>query len=82
MGRLFHADDNERPGSQMQKNQVSQLRMHAANALVRARKLPIRYSSNDLRQLAIGLLWLDRKGLAPKDQGRVDELISSTRETA
>jgi hypothetical protein len=38
------------------------LRRHAADALRRARKLPVGPARNDLRQLAIGLLWLDRRG--------------------
>jgi hypothetical protein len=40
----------------------SPLRRHAADALRRARKLPVGRARNDLRQLAIGLLWLDRRG--------------------
>jgi len=42
---------------------ASPLRRHAADALRRARKLPIGRSRNDLRQLAMGLLWLDRRDL-------------------
>jgi len=42
---------------------VSPLRRHAADALRRARKLPIGRARNDLRQLAMGLLWLDRRDL-------------------
>lgn len=41
---------------------VSPLRLHAADALRRARKLPIGHARNDLRQLAVGLIWLDRRG--------------------
>ena len=40
----------------------SPLRRHAADALRRARKLPIGHDRNDLRQLAIGLLWLEKRG--------------------
>jgi len=36
--------------------------MQAADALRRARKLPVGHERNDLRQLAIGLLWLEKKG--------------------
>jgi len=42
---------------------ASPLRRHAADALRRARKLPIGHERNDLRQLATGLLWLERRGL-------------------
>jgi len=40
------------------------LRRQVADVLRRARKLPIGHDRNDLRQLAIGLLWLERRGLA------------------
>jgi hypothetical protein len=36
-------------------------RKHAADALRRARKLPVGHSRNDLRQLAMGLLGLDKQ---------------------
>jgi hypothetical protein len=41
---------------------VSPIRRQAAEAFRRARKLPIGHDRNDLRQLAVGLLWLERKG--------------------
>jgi hypothetical protein len=41
---------------------ISKLRLHATDALKRARKLPVGAARNDLRQLAIGLIWLDRRG--------------------
>jgi hypothetical protein len=41
---------------------ASAIRRHAADALRRARKLPIGHARNDLRQLALGLLWLERRG--------------------
>jgi hypothetical protein len=66
----------------MQTNQVSPLRTHAADALIRARKLPVGPSRNDLRQLAIGLLWLDKKGLGARIQNRLDEIVTSPSETA
>jgi hypothetical protein len=47
---------------------VSPIRRQAADALRRARKLPIGHDRNDLRQLAVGLLWLERKGLEPADR--------------
>jgi hypothetical protein len=40
----------------------SPLRRQAADALRRARKLPVGPARNDLRQLAIGLRWLDDRG--------------------
>jgi hypothetical protein len=61
----------------MQKDQVSPLRTHAADALIRARKLPIGPSRNDLRQLAIGLRWLERKGLSSKVENRLNECTSA-----
>jgi hypothetical protein len=38
------------------------IRRQAAEALRRARKLPIGHARNDLRQLAVGLLWLEKRG--------------------
>jgi hypothetical protein len=40
---------------------VSALRRQAADALRRARKLPAGSDRNDLRQLAVGLLWLEKQ---------------------
>ena len=40
----------------------SPLRRQAADALRRARKLPIGPARNELRQLAIALRWLEKKG--------------------
>jgi len=42
---------------------VSPLRTQAADALRRARKLPVGPDRNDLRQLAVGLRFLDKKRL-------------------
>jgi hypothetical protein len=42
---------------------ASLIRSHAADALRRARKLPIGHDRNDLRQLAVGLLWLEKRDL-------------------
>jgi hypothetical protein len=42
---------------------LSPLRRHAADALRRARKLPVGPSRNDLRQLAFGLRFLEKQGL-------------------
>jgi hypothetical protein len=52
---------------------VSLIRRHAADALRRARKLPIGHARNSLRQLAMGLLWLERKGfVATVNEGKLD----------
>jgi hypothetical protein len=42
---------------------VSPIRKQATDALRRARKLPIGPHRNDLRQLAIGLRWLEKQRL-------------------
>ena len=48
---------------------VSPLKRHAGDALRQARKLPVGHASrNDLRRLALGLLWLERKGLQTTDR--------------
>ena len=41
----------------------SPLELQAADALRRARRLPVGADRNDLRQLATGLLWLHRRGM-------------------
>ena len=53
----------------------SALRRQAADALRRARKLPVGADRNDLRQLAIGLLWLDRHGAPPRVIARLNAII-------
>jgi hypothetical protein len=58
-----------------QTDNGSSLRKHAADALMRARKLPVGHDRNDLRQLAIGLLWLDRNGLHATIQDRALALL-------
>jgi hypothetical protein len=45
------------------KRQRSALEKQAADALRRARRLPVGATRNDLRQLAAGLLWLHRNGM-------------------
>ena len=45
------------------ERQPSALEKQAADALRRARKLPVGPARNDLRQLAMGLLWLERNGM-------------------
>ena len=56
---------------------ISKLRLHATDALRRARKLPIGPARNDLRQLAIGLIWLDRRGTAVEIGYRLDAVDGS-----
>ena len=46
----------------MNKDSIPPIRRQAADALRRARKLPIGHDRNDLRQLAMGLLWLEKRG--------------------
>jgi hypothetical protein len=41
----------------------SPLELQVADALRRARRLPVSAERNDLRQLATGLLWLHRRGM-------------------
>ena len=41
----------------------SLIEQQVADALRRARRLPIGAGRNDLRQLAMGLLWLHRNGM-------------------
>ena len=43
--------------------ELSPLEEQAADALRRARRLPVGANRNDLRQLALGLLWLHRNGM-------------------
>jgi hypothetical protein len=45
------------------QRQLSALERQAADALRRARRLPVGPHRNDLRQLAVGLLWLHRNGM-------------------
>ena len=45
------------------EQQPSALEKQAADALRRARRLPVGSARNDLRQLAMGLLWLHRNGM-------------------
>ena len=45
------------------ESERSPLELQAAEALRRARRLPVGPDRNDLRQLATGLLWLHRHGM-------------------
>ena len=54
------------------EHKLSALEKQAAHALRRARRLPIGADRNDLRQLAMGLLWLHRNGMAALMKRRLD----------
>jgi len=56
----------------------SPLRRQAADALRRARKLPVGDARNDLRQLAIGLLWLEKRNLKATVQDPVTTILALT----
>ncbi len=58
--------------------QLSPLRRQAADALRRARKLPVGDARNDLRQLAIGLLWLEKRNLKATVQDPVTAILALT----
>ena len=58
--------------------QISSLRRQAADALRRARKLPVGHARNNLRQLASGLLWLDKRNLRATVQDRVTAILALT----
>jgi hypothetical protein len=62
----------------MERN-LSPLETQAADALRRARQLPVGPSRNDLRQLAIGLLWLHRNGMEAleRERARSSQILSS-----
>jgi len=55
----------------------SPLELQAADALRRARRLPVGADRNDLRQLATGLLWLHRRGMEALVENR---RVTMTRE--
>jgi hypothetical protein len=52
------------------EREPSPLRRQAADVLKRARRLPVGPHRNDLRQLAIGLLWLERRRPAAEAPGQ------------
>jgi hypothetical protein len=52
---------------------MSPLERQVADALRRARQLPVGPSRNDLRQLAKGLLWLHRNGMGALERKRASE---------
>jgi hypothetical protein len=55
------------------KRELSALEQQAADALRRARGLPIGADRNDLRQLATGLLWLHRNGMEALTRRRLED---------
>lgn len=61
------------------KHQRSHIEEQAADALRRARKLPMGPTRNDLRQLAMGLLWLHRNGMEALVEDRIASLRSVER---
>jgi hypothetical protein len=54
----------------------SVLERQAADALRRARKLPVGPDRNELRQLAVGLLWLHRNSMNGLLEGRLQSISS------
>jgi hypothetical protein len=58
------------------KQRRSHIEEQAADALRRARKLPVGPTRNDLRQLAMGLLWLHRNGMEALVENRIASLRS------
>ena len=61
--QLRKTSTDTQAGKGKMKHEHSPLERQAADALRRARKLPIGKDRNDLRQLALGLRWLHRKGV-------------------
>ena len=53
--------------------ELSALEQQAADALRRARGLPVGADRNDLRQLATGLLWLHRNGMDALTRLRLED---------
>src|ERR1700730_10553464 len=64
------------------ERKLSALEQQAANALLRARRLPIGADRNDLRQLARGLLWLHRNGMDALMEQRAPSRLSTEAGTA
>jgi hypothetical protein len=55
---------------------ISPLRKHAIDVIRRARKLTVGPDRNDLRQLAVGLLWLEKNNLHTNEQNRVTTILA------
>jgi hypothetical protein len=64
----------------VQKQNVSPLYMRAADALCRARRLPVGPDRNELRQRAIGLRWLEKNGFSSKVENRLGAMLPEDRE--
>src|SRR5437762_14042481 len=58
------------------------IRRQAAEALRRARKLPIGHARNDLRQVALGLLWREKRGYVAIPEDLVPEGEQRAKESA
>ena len=61
-----------RSAGQQVERTLSALEQQAADALRRARRLPVGAHRNDLRQLAMGLLWLHRNGMDALTRQRLE----------
>jgi hypothetical protein len=59
------------------KRELSAVEQQAADALRRARKLPVGAHRNDLRQLAVGLLRLHRNGMDAFTRRRLENHFDS-----
>ena len=59
------------------ERELSALERQAADALRRARRLPVGAHRNDLRQLAVGLLWLHRNGMVALVKDRTAQGLST-----
>jgi hypothetical protein len=64
------------------ERKCSPLEDQAADALRRARRLPVGADRNDLRQLAMGLLWLHRSGVDALMKQRLDSAAEAAASVA
>ena len=62
------------------ERKLSPLEMQAADALRRARRLPVGPHRDDLRKLATGLLWLHRNGMEALAQRRSNAVVADLEE--
>jgi hypothetical protein len=79
--RVYRGYSHSTVGLAMQRpsdTQISPLRQQAADALRRARKLPVGHARNNLRQLASGLLWLEKRNPQAGVQDRVTAILALT----
>jgi hypothetical protein len=67
-------------GVMSRERKLSPLEMQAADALRRARRLPVGPHRNDLRKLATGLLWLHRNGMEAFAQRRSNAVVADLEE--